>query len=75
MQDLHKICISSPSDRSNVVAEIFFGNVQWAEINQEHNTLEIEFYPRPDGQPWRIDFNSAIKALTEAKSKLLGNTK
>jgi hypothetical protein len=44
----YRICLSSPPNRSKLVAEIFFGNVQWAEINQEKNALEVEFYPRPD---------------------------
>ena len=55
-----------------MIAEIFFGNVQWAEINQEHELLQIEFYPQPDGNPWQIDFCSAITALNEAKLRLVG---
>jgi hypothetical protein len=66
----YRIYLSSPPDRNKLVAEIFFGDVQWAEINQERSVLEIEFYPRPDGQPWQIDFSTAIHALIEAKSKL-----
>jgi hypothetical protein len=68
----YRICISSPPDRDNLVAEIFFDDAQWAEINQEHSILEIEFYPRPDGEPWRINFLNAIQALDEAKKQLLG---
>lgn len=47
--------------------------MQWVEVNQEKNILEVEFYPRPDGQPWRIDYSDAIDALNEAKWKLSGN--
>jgi hypothetical protein len=72
MKNTHRICISSPPDREKLVAEIFFGDVQWAEINQERDVLEIEFYPRPDDEPWRIDFSSAINALEEAKRRLVG---
>ena len=68
----HRICISSPPDREKLVAEIFFDNLQWAEINQERNSFEIEFYPRNDGEPWRIDFQCAIAVLNEAKDKLAG---
>lgn len=35
MKDKHRICISSPPDREKLVAEIFFGDTQWAELNQE----------------------------------------
>ncbi len=72
MNDKHRICISSPPDREKLVAEIFFRDVQWVEINQEHEALEIEFYPRPDGEPWRIDYEDALKALDEAKRRLMG---
>jgi hypothetical protein len=26
-------------------------------INQEKDFLKVEFYPRPDGQPWKIDYS------------------
>lgn len=73
MKDKYRICLSTPPDRDKLVAEIFIDDVQWAEINQEHTILEIEFYPRPDGQPWKIDFSNAISALNEAKGRLVGN--
>lgn len=72
-QNKYRICISSPPDRNKLVAEVFFENVQWVEINQEKDVLEVEVYPRPDGQPWRIDYLDAIDALSEAKWKLTGN--
>ena len=71
MRDDHRICISSPPDREKLVAEVFFGDTQWAEINQEREALEVEFCPRPDGEPWRIDYEGALKALDEAKRRLL----
>lgn len=70
MKDTYRICISSPPDREKLVAEIFFGNSQWAEINQEQGDYQIEFYPRVDRSPWIIGFSSVIKILNEAKKKL-----
>ena len=70
MRDTYRICISSPPDREKLVAEIFFGDSQWAEINQEQGDYQIEFYPRVDNNPWRIDFSNAISILNEAKQKL-----
>lgn len=72
MKDQHRICISSPPDRDKLVAEIFFGDTQWAEINKERDALEMEFYPRPDGEPWRIDYQDALNALDVAKRRLMG---
>lgn len=69
----YRICISSPPDRKNLVAEIFFEDIQWVEVNQEKNSIEVEFYPRPDRQPWRIDYCDTIDALNQAKWRLSGN--
>ena len=71
MKDKYRICISSPPDRKKLVAEIFFGDIQWAEVNQEQGNFEIEFYPHISGNPWRIDFSSVIGALNEAKKRLV----
>lgn len=73
MSEKYRICISSPPDREKLVAEIFFDAVQWAEINQESQALGVEFYPRPDGEPWKVEYETAVEALKEAKERLLGN--
>lgn len=73
MKNKHRILLASPPDRERLVAEIFFDDIQWAEINQEREGLEVEFYARPDGEPWRIDYQVAIDAMDEAKRKLISN--
>ena len=72
MEQTYRICISSPADRAKLVAEIFFGDVQWAEINQESSELVVEFYCRPDAEPWRVGLSTATTALDEAKRQLIG---
>ena len=72
MNTKHRIQIASLPDREKLVSEILFDDIQWAEINQERDALEVEFYPRPDGGPWRIDYEAAINALHEAKQRLIG---
>jgi len=54
-----------------LVAEIFYGDHQWAEVNQEGSVLQIEIYPRMDGQPWRIPYEQVIHVLEEAKKQLV----
>lgn len=65
-----RICISSPPDREKLVAEIFFGNEQWAELNQEAGTLKLEFYPRRNGQFWQLSLAEVLEALNQAKMRL-----
>ena len=74
MKKTYRVSISSPPDREKLVADISFDNIQWAEINQEKSTLEIEFYPRPDGKPWIITFADAVGALQAAAKRLTGGS-
>jgi len=68
-----RICISSPPDRENLVAEVFVGNEQLAEVNYEQGTWNIEIYPRPSGEPWRLLLGDILRILQEAKSRLGGD--
>jgi hypothetical protein len=72
METKYRICISSPPDRDKLVAEIFFGECQWAELNQESAEPQLEFYARPDGKPWNISLLAALEALKAAKERLIG---
>ena len=66
-----RICISSPPDREKLVAEVFFGSDQFAEINQESQQLEIEFYPKPSGTPWLIPLQEVFDCLEQARLRLI----
>ena len=63
--------IASPPDREKLVAEMFFGSDQWAEVNHETNEVRVEFYARADGRPWNFSLTDAITALNIAKQRLL----
>lgn len=69
----YRLCISSPPDREHLVAEIFFGDQQWAELNQEGSELALEVYPRQDGKPWQLSFEVVTFALADARRRLLGD--
>jgi hypothetical protein len=71
MEAQYRICISSPLDRRGLVAEIFFGACQWAELSQDEEQPKAEFYSRPDGKPWEISLRAAQGALRAAKKRLL----
>jgi hypothetical protein len=73
MSQKARVCLSSPPDRKYLVAEIFFGSEQWAELNQEGDNLQLEIYPRQNGQPWSFNFQDAVESLNEAKEKLQAN--
>ena len=64
-----KIEIASVSDRDKLVAEIWFGESLIAEVNQENDKLQIEFYSI---QKKVFDLNDFLDVLVAAKNKLLG---
>lgn len=66
-----EVAISSPPDREYLVAEVFFGSEQFAEINQETGLLVVEIYPRRNGKPWTLSFRDVIESFEEAQRELL----
>lgn len=60
--------ISSVPDRNKLVAEIWYEKDLIAEINQEHDNLEIELYPL---QKITFSYQEFLKILETAKSRLL----
>lgn len=64
------ITIASLPDRENLVAELWFGDTQWGEINQEGGSLTLEIYPHHSGKPWAFELNDVIKQVEQAKSRL-----
>jgi hypothetical protein len=64
--------IASPPDREKLVAPIMLDGEQWAEINQETERLQVEIYPRRDGEPWVFDLEEVIEAFKEAQRRLSG---
>ena len=61
--------ISSVPDRNKLVAEIWYEKNLIAEINQEHDNLEIELYST---QKVTFDYHEFLKILETAKNKLMG---
>jgi hypothetical protein len=67
------IDIASVSDRNRLVAEVWVGDTQWAEVLCENGRdLEVEFYPKPDGTPWRLPLREALEAVERAAKSLRG---
>ena len=65
-----EILISDRPEREWVEAELWIDNVQLAAINQEQEHLEIEIFPRPDGEPWAIAYEHLLSALGSSETVL-----
>ena len=70
MSEHMRVVITSPPDREDLVAEIYCGDVMWAEVNRETGSLRLEIYPNPQGGPWVFDFVRAIEGVEAAKRRL-----
>ena len=73
-QNNWSICLSSPPDRDNLVADILCNNEQMMEVNQENNLVNVELYPRQDGRPWVVSYDQLLDLLNDAKNKLMERT-
>ena len=63
-----KIEISSVPDRENLVAEIWYNEILVAEINQETEKLEIEFYLN---EKIAFEFDDLFETLKIARTKIM----
>lgn len=64
---------ASLPDRENCVCEIYYDNVEWAEISQETEDVIIQFYSNPSSGYWEFPLDVAIEILQRGKIKLTGS--
>lgn len=62
-----RIVIASLPDRAKRVCEIYYNNVEWAEISQENQEIMIQFYSNLTKDYWEFPFEVAIEILEKAK--------
>jgi hypothetical protein len=67
-----RITIGSLPDKEQLVADIFYDNVQWAEVTQETDELIVHFYSHPRQKYWEFNLENALEILAKAKKQLLG---
>ncbi len=67
-----KIQIASLPDRENVVAELWVGNVQVAEVSKEDGPLRVELYSPPGANHLDLPLDEFLDALQRAKENLAG---
>ena len=71
--ETEKFCITIADlpDRENLVAEITYENVQWAEISKENEEVIIHFYTHPRNRYWEFPLEEALTILEKAKKRFL----
>lgn len=62
-------------ENEQLIAEIYYNSSQWAELSQGKEGLVIKFHSHPNRNHWEFPCEEAIKALNQAKTKLLNRIK
>lgn len=68
-----EIIIASLPDRTRLVAEVWIDNQQFAEISQETADVLVELYPPTKDKMWKVDYQTLVNTLEDAKNKLLSS--
>ena len=66
-----RITVASLPNSENLVAEVFYENLQFAEIFYENKKLMVEFYGYEKKDIWRFPFHQIMDILEEAKQRLI----
>jgi hypothetical protein len=66
------ITIADPPDREELVAELWVGDHQLAELSREGGIELLEIYPWQAGPYWVLDYEEFLEALQEARRRLTG---
>jgi hypothetical protein len=65
--------IAIPPDREHLIAELYDGNIQFGEINQDEGVLVLEIHREPNDLPWRFSLHQLIDFLRETERELTGD--
>jgi len=62
--------VASVPHRDELVAELWLGTEQVAELSQDGGALTLQMYPPPSGR-WEFEFESFLAAVTAMRTRLL----
>ena len=65
--------VGSLPDRESLVSEIYYEDLQFAEISQETSDLIIQLYGYPNKPTWKFSLNEFQEIIEKAKQKLIGD--
>jgi len=64
------IFLASPPNRELLVAQLFDGDHQLGELNEDAGSMMLEIFPHSSSKPWEFEVDELIEALQEAKRRL-----
>lgn len=67
----YKIVISAPPHREHPVAECHYDKMQFAEILDEKDEVQIQLYWYEEVPMWEFSFTDVMEVFDKAKRKLM----
>jgi hypothetical protein len=64
--------VASVPDRDELVAELWMGDRQVAELSQDGGKQLLQLYPPADGKWWEFELDEFVSRLGEMKQRLNG---
>ena len=68
------ITIASVPDKEELVAELWLGLFQWAELSRRNEDFTLAFYPLHNVGLVEIPYEEVTEKLKQAKFRLLGKS-
>jgi len=68
--DKFSVQVASVPDRESLVAEVWLGQEQLAELRYEPEGVRMQIYSAPSGQPWDVPYDEFIRVLRKARDQL-----
>ena len=62
--------IASVPDREDVVAEVWAGTQQFAEIRRDGDSFVVQVFAPPDNSVWEFSFEQLLNSLKHARERL-----
>lgn len=66
------IAVASVPDRDELVAELWSGDTQVAELSREQGRFVLELFRPPTGEGWALPYERFSQALQEMRRRLDG---
>jgi hypothetical protein len=63
--------ITSVPDRDSLVAELWSGDSEVAELSRQNGRLIVQIYRPPSGKYWEFEFDEFLEAVSSMRSQLL----
>jgi hypothetical protein len=64
------VTVGSTQEGEALIADIYFNNVQWADVSESVDGFWLRIYNHPEGTPWQFLLSDALSVLQFASSEL-----